>query len=106
MFERRRSVEADDAQVDHSRLPVDLDDSEVVLGIGRSHTIRVDVSLPTGPALPERATDEGFASPFAGYETSFIGNSWLSQVAAGLAGIALTYALCVLFGRSLSRRER
>ena len=54
----------------------------------------------------ERAKDEGFASPFAGYETSFIGNSGLSQVAAGLAGVALMYALCVLLGRSLSRRER
>ena len=74
--------------------------------------VLVASSLPDGLesvaeslAFAERAYD-GFASPFADYETSFIANSWLSQVAAGLLGVAVMFGVCVLLGRSLSRRGR
>ena len=74
--------------------------------------VLVASSLPDGLesvaetlGFAERADEGGFAGVFAHYETSFIGNSWLSKVAAGLVGLAIMAGLCVVLGRSLRRRE-
>ena len=78
----------------------------VVLGI------LVASSLPDGlQAVAEslgfagRSEEGGFDSPFADYETRFIGNSWLSQMVAGLVGIGAMWGFTLLLGRSLRRRQ-
>lgn len=40
-----------------------------------------------------------FHTPLADYETGFLHSSWLRKATAGLAGLALIYGLCALFGR-------
>ena len=52
-----------------------------------------------------RSEESGFDSPFADYQTRFIGNSWLSQVVAGLVGIGAMWSFALLLGRSLRRRQ-
>jgi len=44
-------------------------------------------------------------TPLADYEARFLGSSWLSKTAAGLAGLALIYGLCILLGKILVRRR-
>ena len=45
------------------------------------------------------------ASPLAGYQVAAISTEWLRKAAAGLVGIALIYALCLVTGRMLARRN-
>lgn len=45
-------------------------------------------------------------APLADYEAVFIHSEWLKKAAAGLAGLALIYTLCVLTGWLLARRGR
>lgn len=45
----------------------------------------------------------GFTTPLAGYETMFAANPWLRKASAGVVGLALTFAVCVLLGRWISR---
>ena len=39
------------------------------------------------------------SSPLAGYRISALGEGWLPKAGAGLAGLALVYAACVMIGR-------
>jgi hypothetical protein len=45
-------------------------------------------------------------SPLSDYETHLLRGDWLRKSTAGLAGLGLVFAACVLFGRMLSRRRR
>lgn len=66
-------------------------------------------ALPDGlEKLAEEAGISGRArnlieTPLADYQAAFVDNPWLSQAAAGLAGLILITALCLLLGRLLSR---
>ena len=46
-----------------------------------------------------------FSAPLADYETGFLASHWLRKATAGLAGLALIYGACVLFGRLASRNR-
>jgi len=46
------------------------------------------------------------ATPFAGYETSFLASSWMRKTSAGLAGLALIYGVCLAIGRVAAARKR
>lgn len=45
------------------------------------------------------------ATPLADYEAGFFDLPWLRKAAAGMAGLALISAVCVLFGRLLARNR-
>ena len=45
------------------------------------------------------------SSPLAGYEIQALSSAWLRRAAAGLAGLALIYGLCLATGRLLARRS-
>ena len=44
------------------------------------------------------------ATPFADYEAAFVSSPWLRQSAAGMAGLLLIFALCMLFGRFVRKK--
>jgi len=46
-----------------------------------------------------------FNAPLGNYEAGFFSNPWLRKAAAGLAGLALILAACVVFGKVVSRRR-
>lgn len=68
-------------------------------------------SAPDG--IQKLARDSGVAThafvllhtPFTGYRTSFLQPGFLATSGAGLAGIALIYGACLLFGRVARRRS-
>jgi cobalt/nickel transport system permease protein len=45
------------------------------------------------------------STPFSGYETAFLPAGWPRKTGAGLAGIALIYALCAGIGRAARKRS-
>lgn len=45
-------------------------------------------------------------TPFGDYETQFLSSDWLRKATAGLAGLALIYGACVVFGKMIRRRRR
>ena len=51
----------------------------------------------TGMATHTRAL---LSTPLSGYQLSFLGAGWASKAGAGLAGLGLIYAVCVLAGRA------
>ena len=44
-------------------------------------------------------------SPLADYEARFLGPAWLRKATAGLAGLALIFAVCVVLGRWIARQR-
>ncbi|MCX6625141.1 MAG: energy-coupling factor ABC transporter permease, partial [Acidobacteria bacterium] len=68
-------------------------------------------SAPDG--LERLIQDAGLASrsrnllpaPLADYQWNAAPSEWLRKAAAGLAGLALIYGVCVVVGRSLTRRR-
>jgi cobalt/nickel transport system permease protein len=46
-----------------------------------------------------------FSTPLSGYETAFLQSPWLSKAGAGLAGLTLIYAACLLLARLVGRRK-
>src|SRR4029077_819474 len=46
-----------------------------------------------------------FSTPLADYQAGFLTSPWLRRATAGLAGLALIYGACVLFGRFVSRNR-
>jgi cobalt/nickel transport system permease protein len=44
-------------------------------------------------------------TPLSGYEVAFFSSTWLSKAGAGLAGLALIYGACLLFGRMVARNR-
>ncbi len=45
------------------------------------------------------------AAPLAEYQAGFLPSFWLRRAGAGLAGLALIYAACALFGRMVGRQR-
>ena len=45
------------------------------------------------------------ATPFADYEAGFLSSVWLRKAAAGLAGLALVYGVCLVLARAARRRR-
>ena len=56
----------------------------------------------TGVSAQARAL---FSTPLADYQADFLSSPWLRRATAGLAGLALIYGACVLFGRFVSRNR-
>ena len=46
-----------------------------------------------------------FSTPFADYQAVFLKSGWARQAVAGLAGLALIYAACLLIGRLVARKR-
>jgi cobalt/nickel transport system permease protein len=46
-----------------------------------------------------------FSTPFADYQAAFLKGGWARQAAAGLLGLALIYAACLLIGRLVARKR-
>ena len=46
-----------------------------------------------------------FTTPLADYQTGFLSSPWLRRATAGLAGLALIYGACALFGRLVARNR-
>lgn len=46
-----------------------------------------------------------FSTFLADYQTTLLHNPWLSKAAAGLAGLVLIYAACLLIGRAIARHR-
>jgi cobalt/nickel transport system permease protein len=46
-----------------------------------------------------------FITPLADYQADFLTSPWLRRATAGLAGLALIYGACALFGRLVSRKR-
>jgi len=46
-----------------------------------------------------------FTTPLADYQTGFLSSPWLRKATAGLAGLALIYGACALFGRLVARNR-
>lgn len=73
--------------------------------------VLVASSMPDG--LEHVAESLGFAgrasegqswSAFADYEASFVEGAWLSQVTAGILGVALVWGFGTLLGRALKKK--
>jgi cobalt/nickel transport system permease protein len=56
----------------------------------------------TGIAAQAKAL---FTTPLTDYQAGFVASHWLRKATAGLAGLALIYGACVLFGRLASRNR-
>ena len=46
-----------------------------------------------------------FSTLFANYQTAVLHNPWLSKATAGMAGLLLIYAACLLIGRTVARNR-
>jgi cobalt/nickel transport system permease protein len=46
-----------------------------------------------------------FSTPFAEYQAAFLKGGWARQAGAGLAGLALIYAACLLIGKLVARKR-
>ena len=46
-----------------------------------------------------------FSTPLSDYQAGFLSSPWLRKATAGLAGLALIYGACVLFGRLVARNR-
>jgi hypothetical protein len=46
------------------------------------------------------------ATPFSGYEASFLASPWMRKAGAGVAGLALIYGVCLAIGRVAAARKR
>ncbi|HSB18250.1 MAG TPA: energy-coupling factor ABC transporter permease [Bryobacteraceae bacterium] len=44
-------------------------------------------------------------TPLGGYEIQYLSSGWLRKATAGLAGLALIYGACVVFGKLIARRR-
>jgi hypothetical protein len=46
-----------------------------------------------------------FSTVFANYQMAILHNPWLSKATAGLAGVLMIYAACLLIGRAVARHR-
>jgi multisubunit Na+/H+ antiporter MnhE subunit len=46
-----------------------------------------------------------FSTPFTGYEAAFLAAGWQRKTVGGLAGLALVYGVCLIFGRAVARKR-
>ena len=61
-------------------------------------------SLSVGLGISDRAAN-WFHTPLSGYEMQMPGAAWMRKVAAGMVGLALIYAVCLMLMRLLTRRR-
>lgn len=93
-------------------------DRKVLLALGAAAIVMASAGFLAASSAPDTlqsiAAQVGLAgespavmsSPFSGYRLSGIGSEALAKAAAGLAGIAAVYVVCVLIARRLPRRRR
>jgi cobalt/nickel transport system permease protein len=60
------------------------------------------LGIQTGIASHARAL---FSTPFTGYEAAFVAAGWQRKTLGGLAGLALVYGACLIFGRAVARKR-
>lgn len=60
------------------------------------------LGLQTGIAARTHAL---FTTPFTGYEAAFLAAGWQRKTLGGLAGLALVYGACLIFGRAVARKR-
>ena len=60
------------------------------------------LGLQTGIASRAQAL---FSTPFTGYQAAFVAAGWQRKTLGGLAGLALVYGACLLFGRAVARKR-
>ena len=46
-----------------------------------------------------------FSTPFTGYQAAFVAAGWQRKTLGGLAGLALVYGACLIFGRAVARKR-
>jgi cobalt/nickel transport system permease protein len=46
-----------------------------------------------------------FSTPFTDYQAAFLAAGWERKALGGLAGLALVYGVCLIFGRAVARRR-
>lgn len=61
-------------------------------------------SLGRQTGIAQRATTL-FSTPFSDYQAAFLKGGWARQAGAGLVGLALIYAACLLIGRLVARKR-
>ena len=60
------------------------------------------LGIQTGIASRAQAL---FSTPFTGYQAAFLAAGWQRKTLGGLAGLALVYGACLLFGRAVARKR-
>jgi NADH:ubiquinone oxidoreductase subunit 6 (subunit J) len=60
------------------------------------------LGIQTGIASRARAL---FSTPFTGYQAAFLAAGWQRKTLGGLAGLALVYGACLIFGRAVARKR-
>jgi cobalt/nickel transport system permease protein len=50
-------------------------------------------------------TQSLFSTPFTGYQAAFVAAGWQRKTLGGLAGLALVYGACLIFGRAVARKR-
>jgi cobalt/nickel transport system permease protein len=60
------------------------------------------LGIQTGIASRAQAL---FSTPFTGYQAAFLAAGWQRKTLGGLAGLALVYAACLVFGRAVARKR-
>jgi NADH:ubiquinone oxidoreductase subunit 6 (subunit J) len=60
------------------------------------------LGLQTGIASRAQAL---FSTPFTDYQAAFVSAGWERKTLGGLAGLALVYGACMIFGRVVARRR-
>ena len=83
----------------------------VALGaLGISAVLLATVGVVFAASAPDPIEKLGhsrrfFSTFFADYQIALLRNPWLSKAAAGLAGLLMIYAACLLIGRAVSRNR-
>lgn len=60
------------------------------------------LGIQTGIASRAQAL---FSTPFTGYQAAFLAAGWQRKTLGGLAGLALVYGACLIFGRAVARKR-
>lgn len=60
------------------------------------------LGIQTGIASRTRAL---FSTPLTGYQAAFLAAGWQRKTLGGLAGLALVYGACLIFGRAVARKR-
>jgi cobalt/nickel transport system permease protein len=85
----------------------------IALAAGLLGTVGALLASAAPDGIQKLGLDTGLASrartlistPFSEYQAAFLQVAWERKVAAGLAGLALVYAACLILGRVAARRR-
>ena len=86
----------------------------IALGAVLLASVGMIIASASPDGLEKLAEQAGFAdrahalvkSPFADYSLSLGGPAWAGNAAAGIAGVAIVFAICIVAARFLKRRQR